>query len=512
MSATPADPTYSDVIEQASRGLSAHFDEMERSGRLRPDDLAEARRAVLPNLKAWLQDPAVDRLSPRLKPVLVEAVRAGRWDGLVNAFIREVRFGTGGIRALMGFDKESIVALRDCANLDAPILRGPNTINNIVVLKAAHGVGRFLAERPERWSQEKPTAVVGFDSRTKGGHFARAVTEMLLADGLSVYLFDEAVPYPEVTFAIPHLRADVGIFISASHNDYRYNGFKMSGPNGAQISYLDRDTILKDYILKLSLADIAPVDLATAPPDVRARLTWLGGKSPLPGHDYLGREASLLDVHSAHIAQVRSFLLDPGLLAPTGPAPLKVAYAAFNGAGRRAVPRILGELGVKDLHSIRRLDPLDGLFPAFRDTPGFEQQPDPGDPRSAAIAMAELRADGADWAATDLLIGTDPDADRCGVVVHPPRGKEKLFAAQPSLRFGEDHFLMPADDLWALLVWYRLQHEIETHGRVRDPHTKFRPLPRRRSHLKLTTGKRRSFPHTKQTNAHAFIRVGEQVS
>ena len=210
MSANPADPTYSDVIEQASQGLSAHFDEMERSGRLRPDDLAEARRSVLPHLKAWLQDPAVDRLSPRLKPALVEAVRAGRWDGLVNAFIREVRFGTGGIRALMGFDKESIVALQECADLDAPILRGPNTINNIVVLKAAHGVGRFLAERPERWSQEMPTAVVGFDSRTKGGHFARAVTEMLLADGLSVYLFDEAVPYPEVTFAIPHLRADVG--------------------------------------------------------------------------------------------------------------------------------------------------------------------------------------------------------------------------------------------------------------------------------------------------------------
>ena len=164
-----------------------------------------------------------------------------------------------------------------------------------------------------------------------------------------------------------------------------------------------------------------------------ARLTWLGGRSPLPGHDYFGRESSLLDVHSAHIAQVRSFLLDPGLLAPDGPAPLKVAYAAFNGAGRRAVPRILGELGVKDLHSIRRLDPLDGLFPAFRDTPGFEQQPDPGDPRAAAIAMAELKADGADWAATDLLIGTDPDADRCGVVVHPPRGQERLFAAQPSL-------------------------------------------------------------------------------
>jgi phosphoglucomutase len=473
MSPNPTDPTYADVIEQASRGLKAHFDEMERSGRLRPEDLQEARRSVLPNLKAWLEDPAVDRLSPRLKPALAEAVRAGRWDGLANAFLREVRFGTGGIRALMGFDKASIVALKECADLDAPILRGPNTINNIVVLKAAHGVGRFLAERPDRWSQKVPTAVVGFDSRTKGSHFARAVTEMLLADGLSVYLFDEAVPYPEVTFAIPHLHADVGIFISASHNDYRYNGFKMSGPNGAQISYKDRDIILKDYILKLSLADIAPVNLATAPPEVLARLTWLGGKSPLPGNEYFGREASLLDVHTAHIAQVRSFLLAPELLAPGSPAPLKVAYAAFNGAGRRAVPRILGELGVTDLHSIRRLDPLDGLFPAFRDTPGFEQQPDPGDPRSAAIAMKELKADGADWAASDLLIGTDPDADRCGVVVHPPRGQERLFAAQPSLRFSEDHFLMPADDLWALLVWYRLQHEIEKHGRVLDPHTKF---------------------------------------
>ena len=467
------DPTYSAVLEQASHGLSVHFDELERSGRLAPDDLREARRSVLPNLRAWLLDPAIDRLSPRLKPALVAAVSAGRWDGLANAFIRDVRFGTGGIRALMAFDKEAIVELDRCQGLDAPILRGPNTINNVVVLRAAHGVGRFLVERPERWSQQKPTAVVGFDSRIKGSHFARAVAEVLLADGLSVYLFDEPVPYPEVTFAIPYLHADVGIFISASHNDYRYNGFKMSGPNGAQISFKDRDTILKDYILRLPLADLAPVDLATASPEVLARLTFLGGATPLAGHDYFGRESSLMDIHSAHIGQVRSFLLREDLLSASSATPLKVAYAAFNGAGRRAVPRILRELGVRDIHSIRRLEPLDGFFPAFRDTPGFEQQPDPGDPRAAAIAMRELAADGADWPATDLLIGTDPDADRCGVVVHPPRGSERLFAAQPSCRYGQDHFLLPADDLWTLIIWYRLQYEIETRGAIADPHTKF---------------------------------------
>jgi phosphoglucomutase len=469
MAPTPDDPSLATLLDEAESHVREFLSALRTSGSISAEDFAEADRSVIPNLRAWLSDPAVDRLSPHLREGVRGAIEAGKWDQIVSAYLRQVAFGTGGIRALMAFDKESITRLRD-VGLDAPILKGPNTLNNVVVMKAAHGVARYLIEHPRPGRALPPKVVVGFDSRTRGADYARTVAQVLLAEGAAVLLFDEAVPYPEVTFAIPHLEADLGIFISASHNDYRYNGFKMSGPNGAQISYAERTEILNNYILKLPLSAVRPVDLSAAPPEVLARLVFLGGSEPLPGVEYFGRQGTLRDVHSAHTRHVRSFLLDPGIFQRAGRgAPLRVAYAAFNGSGRRAVPRLLGELGVRDFHSIRSLDPLDGFFPAFDSAPGLEQQPDPGDARAALVALRELARDGVRWADFDLLIGTDPDADRCGVVVRPPESIRAVAAGSGLVRYSDEHMMLPADELWALILWYRLRDEQARARVIRDP-------------------------------------------
>ena len=298
-------------------------------------------------------------------------------------------------------------------------------------------------------------------------------------EGVEVFLFDEAVPYPEVTFAIPSMNADAGVFISASHNDYRYNGFKLSGPNGSQFSPEIRDQILAKYIAPAKPKDIHPVDLDTADAETLSRLHFLGGSEPLPGKEYYGRD--LIDMHSQHIAHMRRFLLRQQERDMDVARNLKIVYSAFNGAGRRAIPRLLKDLGFETIYRIKSLDTLNGLFPAFKSTPGEEQQPDPGDSRAAVIALRELDREAASpptdwdpyisWDAADILVATDPDADRSAVIVKPPAGLVKALEGRQRpgmLRYSDRHVLLPADDMCTLILWYRMKF-----GGIKDPARSF---------------------------------------
>lgn len=465
----------SEVLAQAERGIEEYLERMRASGELAENYYEAARRNVFPNLREWVTDPDIRRLSPNLAAGVMDAVREGRWEEIVNAFVREVKFGTGGIRSLMAFRKEDIERLAE-EGVDARILKGPNTINNIIVLKCAYGVARYLVDTIR---DRTPRVVVGYDSRIQGAAFARIIAETFLAEGVEVFLFDEAVPYPEVTFAIPSMNADAGVFISASHNDYRYNGFKLSGPNGSQFSPEIRDQILAKYIAPAKPKDIHPVDLDTADAETLSRLHFLGGSEPLPGKEYYGRD--LIDMHSQHIAHMRRFLLRQQERDMDVARNLKIVYSAFNGAGRRAIPRLLKDLGFETIYRIKSLDTLNGLFPAFKSTPGEEQQPDPGDSRAAVIALRELDREAASpptdwdpyisWDAADILVATDPDADRSAVIVKPPAGLVKALEGRQRpgmLRYSDRHVLLPADDMWTLILWYRMKF-----GGIKDPARSF---------------------------------------
>jgi phosphoglucomutase len=161
---------------------------------------------------------------------------------------------------------------------------------------------------------------------------------------------------------------------------------------------------------------------------------------------------------------------DLGVADKASASPLQMGFCAYHGAGRKAVPRMLAEIGLPNVKSIHRngLFDLNGLFPSFCSEPGREQQPDPGDPRAAKIAIDAFKAEyPGEFAKTDIVIGTDPDADRCGIVVKVPDAQRALYG-------GQDWRLLPADDMWALLVWFRLKMEAEANGgKVPDADKKF---------------------------------------
>lgn len=452
------------VLAKAQEGVKGYLDKALASSAISQSQYDLAIGNALPYLQDWLTDPEIDRISPNLKAGLADAVEAGRWEDITNAYRQAMRFGTGGIRGMMAFDRESIVSMKD-DGLDARILKGPNTLNNIVVLKCSAGVAQFGKSPDKNFDR----IVIGYDSRIRGGDFARVIAELFLAYGYTVYLYDEPCPYPEVTFAIPcdKIKAHVGLLISASHNDYRYNGYKLSCGNGSQFDPVDRDKMYEEFITKATTKDIQLCPLADAE---KGKLWWLGGKEPVEGVNYHGHEDHLIDIHELYAAQVQTFLMTKNLAELQKENPLKIGYCAYHGAGRKLVPRLLDAVGLDDVKIIHEngLYDLNGLFPSFCSDPGKEQQPDPGDPRAAKTAVEAFKKEypGA-FDEIDIQLGTDPDADRCGVVVKVPENQRHLYD-------GEDWALLPADEMWSLLIWYRLQREAEANGdQIPDADKKF---------------------------------------
>ncbi|MEK7253962.1 MAG: hypothetical protein AAB316_04405, partial [Bacteroidota bacterium] len=352
-------------IEQ---GVNGYLDDALQSEKIDRQSYEMAKKNTMTFLHQWLTDDNFLRVSPNVRKGILAAVNEGRWEDLVNTFRKKMSFGTGGIRGFMANDRESIVQMKE-DGLDVPILKGPNTINNIVLLLTSAGVAKFGREK----GFDK--IVIGYDSRVRGGDFARVIAEEFLAYGFTVYLFDEACPFPEVTFAIPHVKAQMGILLSASHNDYRYNGYKLCCGNGSQFDPEERTDMYNNYIVKVTSDDIKTTPLEEAP---KGKVVWLGGDRKLEGVNYQGHE-ELLDIHKAYGDQVKNFLLQD----TTSPKDLQIAYCAYHGAGRKLVPKLLQDVGFQNINITHEngLNDLNGLFPSFNSDPGMEQQPDPGDRR-----------------------------------------------------------------------------------------------------------------------------------
>jgi hypothetical protein len=233
-----ADAEIEALLQTAAAGIESYLSA--NAADIRPEILASARQNVFKNLTSWLRSKSLDRLSPNAKLGIALAIRNQRWERLVDAFIDDIAFGTGGIRGVAAFASRAdeseldLLATPDIG-ITTRILRGPNTINDVVLMLKSTGVARYA--RDEGLKQ----IVIGYDSRLQGCAFAELIAKIFLAAGMRVYLFDDPCPYPEITFAIPHLQADLGILISASHNDRRYNGYKLSNHTGAQFEKSVRD-------------------------------------------------------------------------------------------------------------------------------------------------------------------------------------------------------------------------------------------------------------------------------
>lgn len=433
-----------------SEYLTTQFDKKNISKEL----YDEAMKATYKNLETWVTDPDIQRVSPNTKLAILDAIKdavdTNNWADIVDVFRKDVSFGTAGIREKAALTEEALKKLAQYGP-GAAVLKGPNTINDIVLLIKTAGVIQYAKKNGLH------KVAIGYDSRIAGKQFAELIAQSFLAHSTSehkftVYLFDEASPFPELSFAVTTkaVRADLGILISASHNPSNYNGYKITDYTGAQLTGKMRDAIVE------TIKGVGPKDIQLKPLEKAedGQLIWLGGKERLYGKDYKDGKyhRQLIDMHTLHAEQVKKFIIDKEVVRQNA-SKVKIGYSAFNGAGNRAVPRLLSELGFTDTKVITSLQEMNGMFPAF----GWGEQPDPGDSISADIAVREfIKEHGREaFDALDILIGTDPDADRAGIIVKVPEAQQKYFGK---------YKLLSANDAWTLLLWYRIQRLAELSG------------------------------------------------
>ncbi|MDY3783434.1 MAG: phospho-sugar mutase [Candidatus Cryptobacteroides sp.] len=288
--------------------------------------------------------------------------------GFEDAFYRNLEFGTGGLRGLMGV--------------------GTNRMNKYTVGMATQGLANYILSHVEG---DDLKVCISYDSRNNSKQFARIAADVLSANGLHVFIFDNIRPTPELSYAIRLKGAVAGVMVTASHNPKEYNGYKVFWSDGAQItSPVDKEIV----------AEVARI---TDPSMVKFESGTHCGEIEIMGKD----------VDEKYMADLLSLTLSPEACARH--KDLKIVYTPLHGCGVRLVPECLKRMGFENVIHVPDQDVSDGDFPTV-------SSPNPEEPSALKMAL-----DKADETGADIVMGTDPDADRCGIAVRDPEGKMVLF-------------------------------------------------------------------------------------
>ena len=284
--------------------------------------------------------------------------------GLEDAFYKNLEFGTGGLRGVMGV--------------------GTNRMNRYTVGMATQGLANYILKHAEG---KDVSVCVSYDSRNNSELFARITADVLSANGLHVYIFDGIRPTPELSYAIRKTGSIAGVMITASHNPKEYNGYKAYWNDGAQItSPVDAEII----------AEVAKV---SDPSLVRFTKGEGSGKIELMGSE----------MDENYMSDILSLMLSPESRARH--KDLKIVYTPLHGCGVRLVPECLRRLGFENVYHVAAQDVSDGNFPTVA-------SPNPEEPAAMKMALEEADRQGA-----DLVMATDPDADRMGIAVRDNDGR-----------------------------------------------------------------------------------------
>ena len=298
-----------------------------------------------------------------------------------DRFYRELAFGTGGLRGVIG--------------------AGSNRMNIYTVRKATQGLADYLNA-----NFDNPSVAVSFDSRIKSDLFARETACVMAANGITVHLFPQLEPTPVLSYAVRYFKCDAGVMVTASHNPAKYNGYKVYGPDGCQITDAAAGEVT-GFITKVDLFD----DVKTVAYDEAVA----AGKIQLIPDE-------VLDSYTNKVLEQQ---VNPGIIAEAG---LRLVYTPLNGTGNLPVREMLRRVGIQDLTIVKEQELPDGNFP----TAPFPN-PEIRQAFECALATAKALPEPA-----DLLLATDPDADRVGIAVWD----------------GTDYTLMSGNEVGCLLLDY----------------------------------------------------------
>lgn len=326
-------------------------------------DNQELLKSVKEKAMVWLTDQYDEATRAEVKQMLDAEDKTP----LIEAFYKDLEFGTGGLRGIMG--------------------AGTNRMNIYTVGAATQGLANYLKEAFQDLPEIK--VAVGHDVRNNSRKFAEIVADIFSANGITVYLFDDFRPTPELSFAIRQLGCQSGVNITASHNPKEYNGYKAYWSDGAQI-IAPHDVNIIDHVNKIKHV---------------GEIKFKGDKSRI---HIIGK-----DIDDLFLAAIKGLSLSPDVIKRHHD--LKIVYTPIHGTGVKLIPASLRNYGFTNIINVPEQDIPSGDFPTV-------DSPNPENPSAMAMAIAKAKE-----VQADLVVASDPDADRIGCVIRNNAGEYVLI-------------------------------------------------------------------------------------
>lgn len=301
---------------------------------------------VQDRINSWLNGSYDEETKKEIKALL----DSGNEKELTDAFYRDLEFGTGGLRGIMGV--------------------GTNRMNKYTVGVATQGLANYILKQ----GSNNYKVAIGYDSRNNSDVFSKAAAEILSSNGISVYLYDDIHPISLLSYAVRSLGCIAGIVVTASHNPKEYNGYKVYWTDGAQV-IPPHDKNIIDEVLKVKPEEVKMGDAS--------KVTLIGK-----------------DIEDKYMNDLMSYLVNPDIIKKHHD--IKIVYTPIHGSGYKMVPMALRKAGFTNLTTLEGAQPPNGNFPTV-------ESPNPENPEALKIAVNKAKEIGA-----ELVMGTDPDCDRMG--------------------------------------------------------------------------------------------------
>ena len=408
--------------------------------------------------KQWLS-PSFDEETRQSVQQMLD--KADKTD-LIEAFYKNLEFGTGGLRGIMG--------------------AGTNRMNVYTVGMATQGFANYLKKNFA--DRKEISVVVCHDCRNNSRKFAESVADVFSANGIKVYLFDDMRPTPECSFAIRHLGCQAGVNITASHNPKEYNGYKVYWEDGAQV-LAPHDTGIIDEVNKVKVEDVK-----------------FGGNKDLI--QIIGAE-----IDKIYLDKIHTLSIDPEVIKRQHD--LKIVYTPLHGTGMMLIPQSLKLWGFDNVHCVKEQMVKDGNFPTV-------VSPNPENGEALALAIRDAKALDA-----DIVMASDPDADRVGMACKNDKGEWTLINGnQTCLIFlyyiitnrKAKGLMKPNDFIVKTIVTTEVIRKIaeKQHIELRDCYTGFKWIARE---IRLSEGKQQYIGGGEESYgflAEDFVRDKDAVS
>ena len=313
---------------------------------------------ILDKATLWLSDTFDTETQQEIQQLI-----SSNSKDLTDRFYKDLEFGTGGMRGMMG--------------------AGTNRINKYTLGKATQGLSNYLKKS---YPNEEIKVAIAYDCRHNSDTFSRLVAEVLSANDIKVVVFEDLRPTPELSFAVNELNCHAGIVLTASHNPPEYNGYKVYWTDGGQI-VPPQDKSIIDEVNSLDFSDI----------------------------NFNAKPALISEIGAEVDEAFWKASIKNGTFDVQGRDDLKIVFTSLHGTSVKLIPEVLKRAGYSQVHSIKEQEEPDGNFPTVK-------SPNPEEPEALEMAINLAEKIGA-----DIVLGTDPDSDRIGIAVRDTSGKIKLL-------------------------------------------------------------------------------------